>query len=372
MKKVIYCALFALQTCALVHADGTNAPTLAVEMPEGQKLADLYWNAPGMDAPSPGNPSPELTLSWEKPADPDDRSLLALTIKYTGTSTLQKRLLQLPYYPGDDGVSSIMTQHYAITGEVSYENAAPGSYLEMWSFFNPRMPGYPEGAYFSRTLGNGGPMGAIGGTSDWRRFWLPFDATGMPSPPIRLEVNLHLSGAGTVHLRSMKLIQYPSAAFAAVHVPPAPAATATRTAVRVALTPDHSAPVYSIDGKTYPDIAAVQSELSARHNTDSQVQVVVEADKTVPYDDIRAMLDAAKDAGISQISFATVSVPPTAGNDSALDASSPARMDWRSFFLGILACLATLLLIGAAILLSRSWQRRQHERELRRMASLDS
>ncbi len=122
-----YCAVLVLHIWALVLAEGSKAPVLPVEVPAGQKLADLYWNAPGMDAPSPGTPSPGLTLSWDKSTDPDDRSLLALTIKYTGTSTLQKRLLQLPYYPGDDGVSSIMTQHYAITGEVSYENTAPGS-----------------------------------------------------------------------------------------------------------------------------------------------------------------------------------------------------------------------------------------------------
>ncbi len=64
MKKVIYCAVFALQIWALVHAEGTNAPVLPDEVPGGPTLADLYWNAPGMDAPYPGTPSPGLTLSW--------------------------------------------------------------------------------------------------------------------------------------------------------------------------------------------------------------------------------------------------------------------------------------------------------------------
>ena len=97
---------------------------------------------------------------------------------------------------------------YALVGEVKYEQVRGDGYLEMWNDFSPLKPGMPEGHYFSRTLGISGEMGKLIGTSDWRKFMLPFDRTGTSNLPVRLEFNLFLPAQGTVYLGSMKLVEF--------------------------------------------------------------------------------------------------------------------------------------------------------------------
>jgi hypothetical protein len=94
---------------------------------------------------------------------------------------------------------------YQVTGEVRYENVGTG-FLEMWSHFPPTQPGQPEGSYFSRTLGEVGPMRKLEGSSAWRSFILPFDPTGASGPPTRLELNIVLPDGGTVWLRNVRLL----------------------------------------------------------------------------------------------------------------------------------------------------------------------
>src|SRR5262249_31069025 len=77
-----------------------------------------------------------------------------------------------------------------------------------WNFFPPVQTGMPEGQYFSRTLGVGGEMGRLSGTSGWRPFMLPFDSTGGNGLPTRLEINIFLPATGTVYLGPMTLVEY--------------------------------------------------------------------------------------------------------------------------------------------------------------------
>ena len=94
---------------------------------------------------------------------------------------------------------AIKGQRYAVTGQVRYEGVEGAGYLEMWSHF-------PNGGqYFSRTLGDVGPMMKLQGSSEWRQFTLPFDATGAP-PPTRLVVNVVLPGRGVVYLGPLQLV----------------------------------------------------------------------------------------------------------------------------------------------------------------------
>jgi hypothetical protein len=87
---------------------------------------------------------------------------------------------------------------YAITGQVRYEGIDGDGYLELWNHF-------PDGSqYFSRTLGETGPMMKLHGTSGWRAFALPFDSTGAP-PPSRLVFNVVLPGRGVVYLGPVTL-----------------------------------------------------------------------------------------------------------------------------------------------------------------------
>jgi hypothetical protein len=98
----------------------------------------------------------------------------------------------------------IGTPFYRLEGEIRYEAVEGTGYLEMWNHFGGGV------SAFSRTLADGGPLGSLRGTSTWRTFSLPFNATGTRNAPERLEVNLQLPGAGTVYLRGLKLIEMTS------------------------------------------------------------------------------------------------------------------------------------------------------------------
>lgn len=94
---------------------------------------------------------------------------------------------------------AIKGPRYAVTGQVRYEGVEGTGYLEMWNHF-------PNGGqYFSRTLADVGPMMKLQGSSGWRPFSLPFDATGAP-PPTRLVVNVVLPGRGLVYLGPLQLV----------------------------------------------------------------------------------------------------------------------------------------------------------------------
>ena len=93
----------------------------------------------------------------------------------------------------------ITSSRYAITGQVRYDDVEGAGSLEMWNHF-------PDGGqYFSRTLAETGPMMKLHGTSGWRPFTLPFDATGAASGPSRLIVNVALPGRGVVTLGPLTL-----------------------------------------------------------------------------------------------------------------------------------------------------------------------
>ena len=73
---------------------------------------------------------------------------------------------------GDDGIvqinvlvlenPGITSARYAVRGQVKHTDVQGKGYLEMWSNFGD------GAAYFSRTLGEQGPMQHLAGTSDWR------------------------------------------------------------------------------------------------------------------------------------------------------------------------------------------------------------
>ncbi|MHB0960499.1 MAG: hypothetical protein ACYC0X_31150 [Pirellulaceae bacterium] len=96
----------------------------------------------------------------------------------------------------------VSTFRYAVTGSVRCENVKGRSYMEMWSQFAN------GGEYFSRTLGNSGPMQSLEGSSDWRSFALPFSSEKKLGFPVRVIVNLVLVDTGTVYLGPLKLIEY--------------------------------------------------------------------------------------------------------------------------------------------------------------------
>lgn len=261
------------------------------DMPEGQTLGTLSWDFSFGDSSgrmSPGGivATPVIEPEIEKFTFPLDTSkfsnadqAIAMRITYSGTGDLQLKIRSLPDGAGNPPwlLQKVTTNNYAILGEVKYENVSPGSRLEMWSSFTPLEQGDAT-AYPSWE----DPVNKLEGTHDWREFRLPFDGTGMIKKLARLDVDLHLTGPGTVHFRNMRLVQYP---------------------------PDGSPP----------------------------------ASQALPMQ-LRAVTAIANPGGI----------------------------DWKSFLLGVVTTGAFLLAGGGIIFISRRWNRRRHERELRRIASLDS
>lgn len=113
-----------------------------------------------------------------------------LRIESRGQSTVTVLTIDRPPIAGP---------RYALTGQVRYDEVQGTGYLELWNVF-------PDGSrFFTRTLGDTGPMMKLQGTSGWRPFTLPFDATGAPHPT-RLVVNIVFQGRGAVYLGPLQLV----------------------------------------------------------------------------------------------------------------------------------------------------------------------
>jgi hypothetical protein len=114
---------------------------------------------------------------------------------------------------------------YFVRGEVRYEKIGGTACLEMWNVFPPARPGEPEGRYFSRTMGEYGPMQKLQGNSAWREFLLPFNTEGLNAAPVALELNVVLPDGGTVWLRNLRVSQFAA--------PPTPAWLQSKSAAGV-------------------------------------------------------------------------------------------------------------------------------------------
>lgn len=159
----------------------------AVSAGEEQLVRDISW--------SQLKESGQLLTGEIQPGDPPGPEEY-LVIKNDQSLPMTMALVELP----DPGIT---TTQYALTGRVSYEGVTGTGYLEMWNHF----PG--GGAYFSRTLGQSGPMGSLQGSANWRPFYLPFFSNAEAGAPSKLEFNLMLPGSGTVKLGPLRLVQYP-------------------------------------------------------------------------------------------------------------------------------------------------------------------
>ena len=128
----------------------------------------------------------------------------AWTIENTKDAPLRVNLLNIEN-------PKITSSRYALVGEVKYEGVEGDAYLETWNHF-PEGAGEGEakkgGKYFSRTLGDEGPLAKLKGTSAWRDFILPFNASGGAGEPNKIEFNIYLPGKGSVQVGPVRLIEY--------------------------------------------------------------------------------------------------------------------------------------------------------------------
>ncbi len=123
----------------------------------------------------------------------------ALELRATASGPTSLHLVTIDHPP-------IAGPRYVVAGQVRYQGVEGQGYLEMWTVF-------PDGQrFFSRTLAAQGPLAALHGESNWRRFELPFDLSGASQVPSRLEINLVLPGRGAVWLGPIHLEQTPAPA----------------------------------------------------------------------------------------------------------------------------------------------------------------
>lgn len=267
-------------------------------VPAGQTVEQMPWN---FVPPLP----PSVAGNIEAPSFANDLSN-SLEIGYSGPAPLQVKLRTVPYTIGAY-LPPVTTHHYAIVGEVRYENVAAGTYLEMWSHFASSTPGAPDESYFTRTLGDSGPMGKLEGTHDWRGFYLPFDSTGAKGKLTQLDFNIHFAGYGDVHLANMRLVQYPdSEAAPLIRVPTTSSDPKKITELIVQITSNAAnGSSYSVDGVSYASVDAIKHLLAARHETDPSLCLIIRADKSVTNPNLAAALEnACRDAGIPNVFMA--------------------------------------------------------------------
>ncbi len=87
---------------------------------------------------------------------------------------------------------------YRLVGRIKYENVEGDGHLEMLNFFSG------AGPFFSKTLEDGGPLGKISGSSDWRDVELPFYSQPGILPE-KIAVALILPAGGKVYLTPLRL-----------------------------------------------------------------------------------------------------------------------------------------------------------------------
>jgi hypothetical protein len=95
---------------------------------------------------------------------------------------------------------TIAAKKYIVKGWIKYEGVEGDGYMEMLSRFDGH-------DFFSRTLGDRGPMGKLKGDSQWRIFLLQFTLEpGMR--PEHIAVNVILPGKGAVTITGVRLVQF--------------------------------------------------------------------------------------------------------------------------------------------------------------------
>ena len=144
-----------------------------------------------------------LLLSPSLHAEERVQALSFFDVPLTLTAVPGKQRHLLIVLP-EPGISSSV---YALKGMIRYEDVEGDGFLQMDNYFGE------TGVFFTKGLAPAGPLGKISGSSDWRPFVLPFNASGDDNAsliPDELTLSLHLPGAGTVSIRDVELYQYAS------------------------------------------------------------------------------------------------------------------------------------------------------------------
>ncbi len=445
------------------------------QIPEGETVAKFSLRElAGTDgatsylmASSPHNP--HVKIGVDGPSDPNNELSAPLTVAYDGTDTLQLRWLTWSYLVRSTNFTGhLTTHHFAIVGELATENVSQGSYLEMQSTFASPGAGYPEETAAARTTDADGLAAHLDGTTNWRKFWIPLDATSKKTQVERVEAYLRLTGRGTVRLRNVRLMQYPDLA-AKVSTNSTPDPTADKWMYRFGW-PDGFAnqphPSMEVDPNTWSfslkywgekpaDLEVQRVELNVLSTLETNqfaVEGHLQYDKVTPgsYLEMWTIFEPEKPgdpplayctrtladsgplqtlsgtsesrafqipfditgakthlkrilvrlhlaggygttvtindanlsqfpngyfpAGVASIQTLAPTAPPPLANFEATDARAPApwSLDGKSFLVGAVVSLGLAAAISAIRILGRLWRKQKAEKEMRRIASLDT
>jgi len=140
---------------------------------------------------------------------------LSLAEEQLGAERFADEPLTVTAAPGTQNYSlveiaapNISSAVYALQGKIRYENVEGDGYLQLDNHF-----GAGE-VFHTRSVAPMGPLGKVSGSSDWRQFVLPFNASGRDPGesqfPEKLSLRLHLPGNGTVSISNVVLHQFAS------------------------------------------------------------------------------------------------------------------------------------------------------------------
>jgi hypothetical protein len=205
----------------------------------------------------------------------------------------------------------VTASHFAIVGDV-YCDKVPQRTLNLVGNFLPEKRGDPPTCLFVTTESAGLPRAKISSSGDWQPFVFPFDASEAKTRLTNLQLlwsDPHSQDSSTVvYFRNLELVEYPNG--------------------------------FPADWGTIPPAATVVTKQppSAPATVSTQQETKMTDVKTSPV----------------LVKLKTTS------------------LDWKSFFLGIVATVLAMVAIGSFSYLKWRMAKRAHERELRRIASLDS
>ena len=338
-----------------------NANTATVL--EGQLMTYLLW-WPGLVESRNKSPTTILKASDTSPAS-------WLSISHTDDTPLDLNQLDAGFLSPSSSFSNIIPtpRRYGLTGEIDYEDVAQGSYLEMRSYFGAANNPILGKSYNTRS--------AIDGSSSGRLFSLPLDSTKIPGELTGLSFNIHLAGRGKMTLKEVKMVRY--------NDPLPPSLTPTDSPIIGTLAPPGTIPQPQPSvTSAAPTLPGTESAAPATVPPSAATDPVSPDPTQLTAAFMEAQENMAKLKGQlsryapehpkaieleSQIQQQQVLIDAMQANFTLQESKS---LDWRSFLLGIASTCLSLLAGGGIIFASRQWNRCRHERELRRIAALDS
>jgi len=360
-----------MKTLALLAATLLLGANSDPAIPQGQLIKSVDWD----DAHSYSDDQHQLNATYFKAPD---TGKIELTVTHSKTSKTQFTGSAVEgIYPIADiypiDLEKLTAGSYAILGEVRAEKDVTGSSIVMWrNTENDNLPPV-------RALDATGNTFDLKPSDAWQPFWIPFDTK--TARPIHLGVKLYLYGPGTFHFRNLRLVQYPDA--------PAPFAAANL--VPQSVVDSARANLETVQQQYAVGVTNQLAVLEAEQRL-QWAEAMFAGDRLAAEGAVRdgakkrlALMDKMRQAGLLSSTEmapvereladaeATISLLETKPeNNPAAPATRVLVIDWKSFVLGIAATLLTITCACSFSYLAKRLNRHRHERELRRIASLDS